>query len=102
MVALPSGGGINQLNRRRGPGSGTARRNRPFHDESTAPGEEVYVLRVRGTADLELSYEIVQPNGTTETLPVSFRRAIGLVRLVAMIATTAICDSCKARPSIDC
>jgi putative ATP-dependent endonuclease of OLD family len=53
----------------------------PAHDENSAPGEEVYVLRVRGTADLELSYEIVQPSGMTETLPVSFRRAIGLVRL---------------------
>ncbi len=41
----------------------------------------VYRLRVRGTADLELLYEIVQPDGTTNTLQAGLRRAIGLVRL---------------------
>lgn len=43
--------------------------------------EPVYCLRVRGTADLELAYEIVQPDGTTDSLTVTLRRAIGLVRL---------------------
>ena len=41
----------------------------------------VYRLRVRGTTDLELLYEIVQPDGTTNTLQAGLRRAIGLVRL---------------------
>ena len=36
---------------------------------------------MRGTADLELLYEIVQPDGTTNTLQAGLRRAIGLVRL---------------------
>jgi len=44
-------------------------------------GEAVYVLRVRGTEDLELTFEIVQPDGTADMLPVALRRAIGLVRL---------------------
>ncbi len=44
-------------------------------------GEPVYRLRVRGTDNLELAYEIVQPDSSTDFLPVSLRRAIGLVRL---------------------
>jgi putative ATP-dependent endonuclease of OLD family len=47
----------------------------------TAPSEPVYRLRVRGTADLELAHEIVQPDGNADHLPVALRRAIGLVRL---------------------
>lgn len=46
-----------------------------------AAGEAVYKLRVRGTKDLELLYEIVQPDGSADTLSASLRRAIGLVRL---------------------
>jgi putative ATP-dependent endonuclease of OLD family len=44
-------------------------------------GEPVYRLRVRGTEDLELAYEILQPDGSTDGLPVRLRRSIGLVRL---------------------
>jgi putative ATP-dependent endonuclease of OLD family len=44
-------------------------------------GEPVYRLRVRGTEDLELAYEIVQPDGTADSLSVALRRTIGLVRL---------------------
>lgn len=43
--------------------------------------EPVFVLRVSGTADFELAYEIVQPDDTTDYLPVGVRKAIGLVRL---------------------
>lgn len=45
------------------------------------PGAPVYRLRVRGTEDLELVYEMLQPNGSTASLPVTLRRSIGLVRL---------------------
>jgi putative ATP-dependent endonuclease of the OLD family len=45
------------------------------------PGEPVYRLRARGTEDLELVYEVVQPDGSTDSLPVTLRRSIGLVRL---------------------
>jgi putative ATP-dependent endonuclease of OLD family len=41
----------------------------------------VYVIRVRGTADLEPSWEVVQPSGEVEHLSVAVRRKIGLVRL---------------------
>jgi putative ATP-dependent endonuclease of OLD family len=41
----------------------------------------VYWFRVRGTTELELSYEVVQPDGETESLTATLRRQIGLVRL---------------------
>jgi putative ATP-dependent endonuclease of the OLD family len=53
----------------------------PSIGEDGPGGEAVYVLRVTGTPDLELLYEIVQPSGDTDHLPVGLRRAIGIVRL---------------------
>jgi putative ATP-dependent endonuclease of OLD family len=50
-------------------------------DVAGTASEAVYCLRVRGTEDQELSYEIVQPDGTTDPFPVALRRSIGLVRL---------------------
>lgn len=50
-------------------------------DGSGLASEPVYVLRVRGTADLELAYEIVQPDGSVNSLSVGLRRAIGIIRL---------------------
>ena len=49
--------------------------------DGDAPGDPVYRLRVRGTRDLELIYEIVQPDGTVDNLTTGLRRSIGLVRL---------------------
>lgn len=49
--------------------------------EGTVIAQPVYRLRVRGTEDLELVYEIVQPDGTADGLPVGLRRSVGLVRL---------------------
>ena len=49
--------------------------------ETETTDSPVYRLRARGTPDLELVYEIVQPDGNTDNLPVALRRAIGLVRL---------------------
>jgi len=49
-------------------------------DEGPA-GDPVYILRVSGTSDLELLWEIVQPNGETDFLSVGLRRAIGVIRL---------------------
>jgi putative ATP-dependent endonuclease of OLD family len=43
--------------------------------------QEVYRVRVRGTEDLELSYEILQPDGAIDNFPVALRRSIGLVKL---------------------
>lgn len=44
-------------------------------------GEPVYRLRVRGTEDLELLYEVLQPDGSADSFFVTLRRSIGLVRL---------------------
>lgn len=52
-----------------------------FEHDGKLAGEPVYRVRVRGTEDLELAYEIVQPDGSADSFPVALRRAIGLVRL---------------------
>jgi putative ATP-dependent endonuclease of OLD family len=49
--------------------------------DNVPKNEPVYRVRVRGTEDLELAYEIVQPDGTPDSFPARLRRAIGLVRL---------------------
>lgn len=53
----------------------------PAIGDGSAPGAPVYILRVRGTPDLELIYEILQPSGDSDHLSVGLRRAIGQVRL---------------------
>src|SRR5271170_2967175 len=50
-------------------------------DAGTPNNEPVYRLRLRGTEDLELVYEIVRPDAEADSLPVGLRRAIGVVRL---------------------
>ncbi len=54
-------------------------------DETAEPSADrpsVYKVRVRGTADLELVYEIVQPDDNVVPLSAGLRREIGLVRLL--------------------
>lgn len=46
-----------------------------------APRPSVYKVRVRGTAELELMYELVQPDDSCSVFSVGVRRAIGLVKL---------------------
>src|SRR3954447_5144453 len=50
-------------------------------DAGSIHNDPVYWLQVTGTEDLELVYEIKQPDGKTDSLPVALRRQIGLVRL---------------------
>jgi putative ATP-dependent endonuclease of OLD family len=50
-------------------------------EKEEANNKPVYRFRVRATPDLELFYEIIRPDGETDSLPVTLRRAIGLVRL---------------------
>jgi len=45
--------------------------------------QPVYRLRVRGTPELELVWEIVQPDDSTIPLSAAFRKKIGLIRLSA-------------------
>jgi putative ATP-dependent endonuclease of OLD family len=49
--------------------------------DEAAAHESVFVVRVRGTADFELLFEVRQPNEELEHFGVGVRRSIGLVRL---------------------
>lgn len=50
-------------------------------DDMPDADDPVYRVRVRGTNELELVWEIVQPNGDADHFSVSVRRKIGVVRL---------------------
>ncbi|MEX1185817.1 MAG: AAA family ATPase [Gemmatimonadaceae bacterium] len=52
-----------------------------IEDDGSTASEAVYRVRVRGTAELELVFEIVQPDGADDHFTVALRRSIGLVRL---------------------
>lgn len=52
-------------------------------DDTPAPDDPVYRVRVRGTTDLELAWEIIQPHGGADHFSVAVRRKIGLLRLSA-------------------
>lgn len=59
---------------------------RPINDDDeqngpAASGPPVYRLQVRGTPDLEINWEIVQPNDEIDHLSAAVRRNIGVVRL---------------------
>lgn len=53
----------------------------PDPQSGDAEKHPVYKLRVRGTEDLELAWEIVQPDEKVIQLSVGLRRTIGIVRL---------------------
>ena len=48
---------------------------------ASVSGQPVYRLQVRGSAELEINWEIVQPNDETDFLAAAVRRNIGVVRL---------------------
>lgn len=50
-------------------------------DDMPTPDDPVYRIRVRGTCELELVWEIVQPNDEVDHFSVALRRKIGIVRL---------------------
>jgi len=52
-------------------------------DDLPPPSNPVYCIRVRGTSDLEIVWEIIQPNGDVDPLTAAVRRAIGVVRLAS-------------------
>lgn len=53
----------------------------PMAEGEGGARDPVYKIRVRGTADLELLHEVVQPDGSTVPFSTAFRRNIGIVRL---------------------
>ena len=55
----------------------------PKLDEDGGGAQDaVYKVRVRGTADLELVYEMVQPDENVIAFSTAIRRSIGIVRLI--------------------
>jgi putative ATP-dependent endonuclease of OLD family len=83
ILSLPPDGGINQQLKPSWPWewNGSEAVVPSIDADGAAKSEPVYRLRVRGTEDLELAFEILQPDGTADGLPVALRRSIGLVRL---------------------
>ena len=83
VLRLPPPTGINEQKKASWPWEWNG--NEPIvpdpDDVSDETKEGVYIVRVRGTADCELAYEICQPNGEFEHFSVSVRRKIGLVKL---------------------
>jgi putative ATP-dependent endonuclease of the OLD family len=81
IVSLPAESGINQQAKPSWPWDWNGSEALVPSIDGEMTGEPVYRLRVRGTEDLELAYEIVQPDGTADSLSTGLRRSIGLVRL---------------------
>jgi putative ATP-dependent endonuclease of the OLD family len=82
VVSLPQSSGMNQQTKPSWPWHWNGREAvvPSIHDDATK-SEPVYRVRVRGTEDLDLAYEIVQPDSTFDTFSSGLRRSIGLVRL---------------------
>jgi putative ATP-dependent endonuclease of OLD family len=83
IVSLPPASGIDHQTKASWPWlwSGDQAVVPSMEAEEATQGEPVYRFRVRGTEELDVVYEIIQPDNTADTLPVTLRRAIGLVRL---------------------
>jgi len=83
VVSLPPASGINLQLKPAWPWSwnGVEAVLPSTEGEGWATAQQVYRLRACGTPDLELTHEILQPDGTADILSVGLRRSIGLVRL---------------------
>ena len=82
VVTLSQSGGVNDQTKHLWPwGWDGVQAVIPVVGSSENIKEPVYRIRVRGTPDLELTYEVIQPDETAEAFSVSLRRSIGLVRL---------------------
>jgi putative ATP-dependent endonuclease of OLD family len=82
IISLPPESGISYQSRPSWPWNWDGKNALvPTADAESVGSEPVYCLRVRGTAELELAYEIVQPNGETDNFSPTLRQTIGLVRL---------------------
>ena len=83
VLSLPPSSGINGQSKPSWPWEWNGKEAvAPNPDQEGGAGSApVYVARVRGTEDLELVYELLQPDGSADSFPVALRRSIGLVRL---------------------
>lgn len=55
----------------------------PMDQEGQPAGEPVHVVRVTGSPDLELTWEIIQPSHDAIPFSVGLRRSIGVIRLTS-------------------
>lgn len=83
VLSLPPDSGINTQQKPAWPWvwDGSEAKPPSLNDEALAEGDAVYCVRVRATEDLELYYEILQPDGGADSFHIALRRQIGLVRL---------------------
>lgn len=85
VMSLPKSSGINNQNKNAWPWEWDGKElKQPTTDPAplfASTAEAVYHLRVRGTADFELEFEILQPDDSADHLTVAIRRSIGVVRL---------------------
>ena len=85
VISLPETCGINQQSQSTWPWEWDGKEPKlPKGNEDPATWnnfETVYRLRVRGTDEFDLAFEVLQPDDTTAHLGVAVRRKIGLVRL---------------------
>jgi len=85
VMSLPDGCGINQQTKNAWPWEWNG--NDPIQPKMDGDatvketGDAVYCLRVRGTTDFDVVFEVLQPDATADHFSVSVRRNIGLVRL---------------------
>lgn len=85
VMSLPDSCGINQQAKNAWPWEWDGKEPKlPSIDGDSAivdVADPVYRLRVRGTEEFDLAFEILQPNKTADNFWVGTRRKIGLVRL---------------------
>ena len=83
VLALPPGSGINAQQKPAWPWvwDGKDAKAPALSDEALNEEAVAYCVRVRATDDLELFYEVLQPDGGADSFHVALRRQIGLVRL---------------------
>jgi putative ATP-dependent endonuclease of OLD family len=83
VISMPASSGMHTQNTMAWPWDWDANAKNASHpvDDDDAEHKPVFKVRVRGSSDLELIHEMLQPDGTTVSLSVAMRRAIGLVKL---------------------
>jgi putative ATP-dependent endonuclease of OLD family len=85
VMSLPDSCGINQQTKNAWPWEWDGKNPKlPSIDKEPSAAsfvEPVYRLRVRGTEDFDLAFEVLQPDDAADHFAVAVRRKIGLVRL---------------------
>jgi putative ATP-dependent endonuclease of OLD family len=84
VMSLPDGTGIHDQSWTAWPWEWDGEQAALPNPEADVPVRDpVYRVRVRGTSESDLAYEVIQPDGTVVSFPTALRRRIGLVRLTA-------------------